>query len=96
MWTPNGSCILPPLPLEMNNHPTLDLVYGTLVTCYLTTCYSLVNPVDSRRDSNSRAVIDDKSEGGGRLGRTLCIPELFIQVPSLGRGYSWFVAIIYG
>jgi len=64
LWTPNGSCILPPLPLEMNNHPTLDLVYGTLVTCYLTTCYSLVNPVDSRRDSNSRAVIDDKSEWG--------------------------------
>jgi len=61
LWTPNGSCILPPLPLEMNNHPTLDLVYGTLVTCYLTTCYSLVNSVDSRRDSNSSDVRDEKS-----------------------------------
>ena len=34
----------------MNNHPTLDFVNSTLVTCYLTTCYSLVN---SRKDSKS-------------------------------------------
>ena len=32
----------------MNNHPTLDFVNSTLVTCYLTTCYSLIN---SRKDS---------------------------------------------
>ena len=46
VWTSSGSCILPPLPLEMNNHPTVDFVNSTLVTCYLTTCYSLVNSVD--------------------------------------------------
>ena len=26
----------------MNNHPTLDVLQGFLVTCYLTTCYRLV------------------------------------------------------
>ena len=50
VWTPSGSCILPPLPLEMNNHPTVDFVNSTLITCYLTTCYSLVHSVDSRKD----------------------------------------------
>ena len=50
VWTSSGSCILPPLPLEMNNHPTVDFVNSTLVTCYLTTCYSLFN---SRKDSNT-------------------------------------------
>ena len=34
----------------MNNHPTVDFVNSTLITCYLTTCYSLVNSVDSRKD----------------------------------------------
>ena len=34
----------------MNNHPTVDFVNSTLVTCYLTTCYSLFN---SRKDSNT-------------------------------------------
>ena len=42
MWTPNGSCRLPDLPLEMNNHPTLDILQSFLVTCYLNTCYRLV------------------------------------------------------
>ena len=34
----------------MNNHPTVDFVNSTLITCYLTTCYSLVHSVDSRKD----------------------------------------------
>ena len=28
--------------MEMNNHPTLDVLQSFLVTCYLTTCYRLV------------------------------------------------------
>ena len=58
---PSVSCILPPLPLEMNNHPTVDFVNSTLVTCYLTTCYSLVNSWTNNLHTSLVNSVDSKS-----------------------------------
>ena len=51
----------------MNNHPTVDFVNSTLVTCYLTTCYSLVNSVDSREDrrKDSKTSVTEDNLGWG-------------------------------
>ena len=76
--------MLPPLPLEMNNHPTVDLLRGTLVTCYLTTCYSLINSVQRGKDNKTSLAEDTLGLGWEALTENL--HTSFVNSVDRGKG----------